>query len=223
MHASNDWLVWQLADSAFPNGGFAHSGGLEAAWQQGAVTNVDELTAFIHAALGQAAQGQVPFLNAVYHDPDAFETTDQLCDRYLNNHLANRGSVKQGCTLLNATSTVFGSVRLTELRRRLVNREIHAHLAVVFGLVACELMMEHAQTLRLYLFQTLRNMISAAVRLGMVGSQRAQLTQYRLADYLDRVAEQCQGYTLDDVAQSSPIIDILQGNHDRLYSRLFQT
>ena len=28
---------WQLADSAFPAGGFAHSSGLEAAWQQGEV------------------------------------------------------------------------------------------------------------------------------------------------------------------------------------------
>jgi urease accessory protein len=37
-----DWLLWQLADSAFPTGGFAHSGGLEAAWQHGEIRNSAE-------------------------------------------------------------------------------------------------------------------------------------------------------------------------------------
>lgn len=27
----SDWIAWQLCDSAFPAGAFAHSGGLEAA------------------------------------------------------------------------------------------------------------------------------------------------------------------------------------------------
>ena len=31
------WLVLQLADAAFPTGGYVHSGGLEAAAQAGAV------------------------------------------------------------------------------------------------------------------------------------------------------------------------------------------
>ena len=223
MHASNDWLVWQLADSAFPNGGFAHSGGLEAAWQQGAVSDKSELTAFIRAALGQAAQYQIPFLNTVYHDPSAFEVVDRHCDCYLRNHVARRGSLKQGSTLLSAAVYAFGGTSLVTLRRRLVKRKRHAHLPVVFGLVARELAIGHSQSVRLFLFLTLRDLNSAAVRLGVVGPHGAQSIQHRTAPYVDRIAQQCQGYTLDDIAQSSPIIDILHGNHDRLYSRLFQT
>ena len=36
----SDWLTWQVVDSAFPTGAFAHSYGLEAAWQQGEVDGI---------------------------------------------------------------------------------------------------------------------------------------------------------------------------------------
>ena len=36
-------LVWQLVDSAFPTGAFAHSLGLEAAWHHGEVASRDDL------------------------------------------------------------------------------------------------------------------------------------------------------------------------------------
>ena len=49
----HDYLIWQLCDSAFPTGGFAHSSGLEAAWQQGEVGTPGDLYAWLAASLGQ--------------------------------------------------------------------------------------------------------------------------------------------------------------------------
>src|SRR5437764_980339 len=43
---SDDFTIWQLIDSAFPTGGFAHSSGLEAAWQHGEVRGRTELVSF---------------------------------------------------------------------------------------------------------------------------------------------------------------------------------
>ena len=53
------WLIWQLVDSAFPAGGFAHSFGLEAAWQQGEV-NAASLPAFVRDGIAQAGHGGLP-------------------------------------------------------------------------------------------------------------------------------------------------------------------
>ncbi len=54
-----NWLIWQLADSSYPAGGFAHSSGLEAAWQQGEVTG-DGLADYIQASLTQLGHSQLP-------------------------------------------------------------------------------------------------------------------------------------------------------------------
>src|SRR5450432_522762 len=57
--ARHDWLLWQLADSAFPTGGFAHSGGLEAAWQHGEIRGAEDLASFLEAYMCQVAAGMI--------------------------------------------------------------------------------------------------------------------------------------------------------------------
>ena len=56
----SDWLTWQIVDSAFPTGVFAHSWGLEAAWQQGEVNDLVALRAFLEASIQQAGYASLP-------------------------------------------------------------------------------------------------------------------------------------------------------------------
>ena len=53
------WLVLQLADSAFPTGGFAHSASLEAHVQAG---ELPSLVQFCREQIDQLAHGSLPWL-----------------------------------------------------------------------------------------------------------------------------------------------------------------
>src|SRR5690242_17020605 len=95
-----DWMTWQVADSAFPTGAFAHSCGLESAWQHGEVGDLDALSRFLHASILQAGYATLPLLNDAYRYPEELAALDQLCDAFLVNAVANRASRIQGRTLV---------------------------------------------------------------------------------------------------------------------------
>ena len=103
------------------------------------------------------------------------------------------------------------------------SRGLCAHHAPLAGVAwrALDVPLEVAQ--RLFLFQTSRGLVAAAVRLGIAGSYEAQRLQFDCAPVLDAVVARCGQLDDRDLAQTAPILDLLQSTHDRLYSRLFQS
>ena len=216
------WLVLQVADSAFPIGGFAHSNGLESAMKWGELAGDQVLQQFFRDSLVQVARSCLPMIRAT-HRGDCLSKVDWLCDRFLNNHVANRASRRQGQALVNTACCVFPFPDLSERRRVIRQEDLPCHLAPAFGWVLATLLVNEEATLRLFLFMTLRSLVSSAVRLSLVGPLRGQAIQYELNSYLEEVLERCREIPLAEVVQTAPVIDILQATHDRLYSRLFQS
>jgi urease accessory protein len=217
----NDWIIWQLADSGFPTGGFAHSGGVEAAFQYGEIRRSDTLKAFLEAALDQAGNATLPFVSDAFNQVEAFSMIDSYCDAFTSNHVANRASRLQGRAFLNSVDRAFGLESLRILREQV--NDLPCHFAPVFGAVARILQIEQVPALRLFLFIQLRGWISSAVRLGIIGPLEGQSIQRQLSPVAERTVESCSDLGLDDVAQTAPLIDLFQGSQDRLYSRLFQS
>jgi urease accessory protein len=214
--AVGDWLLWQLMDSAFPTGGYAHSSGLEAAWQHGEVRNSQEFLSFLGAALQQLGQAVLPFVTAAHGHPHRLSEFDQLCDAFTSNHVANRASRLQGRAFLSAVTRIFVSDSFPAA-------PTCGHFAPVFGATTRALGVPRETTSRLFFFNHLRGLLAAAVRLNIVGSMAGQRIQHGLATRAEEILEQCAALDLDDLAQTAPLLDVWQGAHDRLYSRLFQS
>lgn len=216
------WLILQLADSAFPAGGFVHSSGLEAALHLGEV-DAQRFPGYLRDALWQAGRASLPLASEAHDAPESLPRLDALCDAFLSNHVANRASRQQGRAFLYACQRSFPVLETQWLRDAACQSGLCQHFAPVFGAVLKLLDVELPAAQRMWLFISARSSISAAVRLGIVGPHRAQQLQFELAPVLEEVHEQCASLRSQDLAQTAPPIDLFQSLHDRLYSRLFQS
>lgn len=225
--AGSDWLLWQLLDSAFPTGGFAHSAGLEAAAQQGEIPNDAALGSFFESTIVQAGRSMLPVVLAARAEPSRFAAIDAHYDAMLRSTVANRASRAQGQAYLIAAERTFApsdpSNVIGTLRMQVRREQLPGHFAPALGASAGALGIEAKTSALAFLFLTLRGVVSAAVRLGITGPMQAQAMQYDLAGHAQQVAGRFLNTPLDEAAQTAPLIDILQGGHDRLYSRLFQS
>ena len=217
----SDWLAWQVVDSAFPVGVFAHSWGLEAAWQAGHVENGAALRRFLAETIQQTGWGSLPLMNAAYGRPERLEELDELNHAFLTNGVANRASRVQGRTLAATAARVWPSPAMNDLQGRVQGGR--AHVAPLSGVVFRTIALPQETACRVVLFGAARGVLSAAVRLGIVGSYGAQQMQHAAGTQLDATLERCRGLAAEEICQTAPIVDVLQGAHDRLYSRLFQS
>lgn len=217
-----DWTLWQLVDSAFPTGGFAHSSGLEAARQAGQVRGEEDLLEFAQVAMQQSVDTVLPYATAVYHNPDLLHEADLHCDAFLVNPVANRASRAQGNGLMVATASAFPDPGFAELKKTARQQQWPGHMAPLYGWMLQRLQLPLPDMRRSLLFVTLRTVLSASIRLNIVGPLRSQALQHELASVAEQLLNREPKHYYQ-IAQTTPVLDAWQSSHDRLYSRLFHS
>ncbi|KAG3115013.1 hypothetical protein PI124_g744 [Phytophthora idaei] len=218
---AGDWAVWQMVDSLYPTGGFAHSLGLEAATQEGLVTAAS-LRDFLSASLHQSANFALPLVFSAHQIatmPD-FDT-NTLVESVLSlnsrttalysNHVARKASFAQGAALLRLALSTYApsyprvQTLLTIRKEAKMGKQGGVHHAVLLGVVCALLGVEAEPTQRMYLFVTTRDVLSAATRLNLVGPLEAAKLQFETTSLLEKVFQAKKNRAVEDSYSSAPL------------------
>ena len=220
-----DWIALQLADASFPTGGFAHSGGLEAALQAGALeTRRARALPRRRALAGRAPDAAVRGARAHAPGPPRrveFVALDAAHDAALRSPVANRASRSQGRAHLDACVRAFGGQALHELREAARAARSPRHLAPVLG---ASLARARRGARRRAAAAPARD--GSRRRLGRGAPRprrprRGAAPAGRAAATQRAVLAECAGLEPAAQCQTAPLLDLLGAGHDRLYSRLF--
>jgi urease accessory protein len=160
---------------------------------------------------------------AAHRDPSALAAIDAHYEAFVKNAVVNRASRIQGRAWLATIERAFPRPNVDAFCESVRASASSRHYAPLFGATLRILDIEIAATRRMYLFGICRGALSAAVRLGIVGTTDAQRVLAEFTSELDRTLDHCSTLTIEDAAQTAPLIDLWQSAHDRLYSRLFQS
>lgn len=210
-----------LADSALPVGSFAFSSGLEAAAKTGVVRDSESLHGYILAGIEQAASFDLPFLNT-FHRGGEVAGALVAYDATMTVPEMRRASRAQARGLLRLLAKLYAARNVAAVADEIAAAGTPLHYLPALGLSLSRIGIAVEDARRLHLFCVLRDQFSAAIRLNLVGPVEGHALQAGLFGHCEDLQQRSAGKFHDAAFRTAPLIDLVQGCHARLYSRLFQ-
>ena len=138
-------------------------------------------------------------------------------------HLASGGAALAPLLYPAAAEAAFDIAEIADLRERVAEGELSGHHAPLVGRVPSLLSLPLRRTVAWFLYTQLRDVISAAVRLNVIGPLAGQSLISRFGTFVQHEADAAVQRSVDDVAITSPLLELVATRHDQLYTRLFQS
>jgi urease accessory protein len=217
-----------LCDSLFPLGSFAHSDGLEAAVQTGAISDADDLapwlTACLEESIGRCDGPAIASAWSAFHE----EQWDRLISLdadliAMRPAAAGRAATGgMGRRLLKTWQATHGQPRLQQLVDLSDRGALVPSLPVAFAVVSASAGIAQRNAIEGYAYTRLAASVSAAMRLIAIGQIGAHTS---LARILERVPAIVDDLLRRDAPPESftPMLDIAAMTHRSLHSRLFRS
>ncbi|RPB25327.1 urease accessory protein UreF [Terfezia boudieri ATCC MYA-4762] len=240
-----------LSDSALPLGSFAFSSGLESflthSTPQKPSTTL--LRRFLSLSLSSLSTTTLPFITAAYNIPNlpTHTTTYSAISSIL--HLSDTFDATTTCPVLRRASTTQGKALLSVWEKSLrpppqsmppslvdlpalitsyrhqSGNDNPPHLPIAWALISLSSNLTLHQTTFVFLLNHTKALLSAAVRLNLIGPYVAQriLAAPETLEVVQRAQETGLRVGVEEAGQTVPILDLYQGRHELLYSRVFNS
>ena len=219
-------LMW-LASPALPVGGFSYSEALEAAVDDGRVTNEASAADWLVNQMALApARADLPVLAQAHA---AWQRNDLARVTQLNDFMGRTRETRE----LRLQSEQMGRSLVEWLRNQSVDDDARlAHLAklapsptwpIAFALATARANASAAQALHASLFGWAENMVQAALKAVPLGQLAGQRILQALVEQMPALIAHASTMTDDDMQSFSPMLGIASARHETQYSRLFRS
>lgn len=208
----------------FPVGAFAYSHGLEWAHEAGDISDAASLRDWLRTLIERGALHNDAILLATSYRAAMQRDSNRLCDM---NELAlamatsrerRLETVTQGNAFLLAIGKSWPCACLD-----LLDTSEDVAYPVAVGLAAAGHKLPLDATVDMYCLAFISNLVSAALRLGIIGQNGGQSVIATLLPVIHETAQSCASQTLDDLGGSAFRSDLASLKHETQYTRLFRS
>lgn len=221
--------LYHIADSALPLGGFSYSYGMESAIKHGAIKDIEEAQAYLSTFANQVISFEFPFVENMYNEGKeaviVWEKVEELVIAYeamILNPMVRRAGLILGKNWIKVVDYLMEGSQASQVLKQYKGYYLAQDFPLVFGLTAGVIGYTRKEMLQLYFFMSIRDQISAMIRLGVLGPMAAHRLQNQLLTKFNEEVKNYQYKPFTEAFKSAFLQEILQLRHHCIYSKLFQ-